>query len=241
VVGIGPGGREEMTYRAVRAIETSSVIIGYKTYIELISSLIRSQRVLSFSMREEIKRCKKALEIAEEGEIVALISSGDPGIYGMAGLVMELNKSGVEIEVIPGISAVNAAASLVGAPLMQDFVVVSLSDILVPWKVIEKRLECAGEGDFVIALYNPKSKKRQEQIIKARDIIMKYRPGTTPVAIVTGAFRDNERIVITDLNNFIHEEITMDSIVIVGNKMTKVVENRMITPRGYEEKYGDSF
>ncbi len=193
-------------------------------------------------MTKEIDRCKDALKLANTGEIVSLISSGDPGIYGMAGLILELNQGRqIQIEIVPGVSALNAAASLAGAPLMNDFVVLSLSDLLMPWEVIEKRIGCAADGDFVIVLYNPKSRKRVEQIVRAKEIIERCRPGETPVAIVTNAFREGETIVITDLHNFTEKEIGMLSIVIIGNSQTVRYGDKLITRRGYQAKYGDSF
>lgn len=192
-------------------------------------------------MTEEISRCKKALELAGNGETVVVVSSGDPGIYGMAGLILELNqKEPVDVDIIPGVSAANAAASLLGAPLSHDFAVISLSDLLTPWEVIEKRIKCAAEGDFVIAIYNPKSKKRVDQIIKTRDIVKEYRLGTTPVGIVTNAYRDKQSIVISSLDNFTDEEINMLSIIIIGNSQTVLHKNKLITPRGYQSKYSET-
>jgi precorrin-3B C17-methyltransferase len=242
VVGIGPGDTGHLTPIAREAIGASSVILGYKLYVDLIKPLLKHQRVFVSGMTKEIDRCKDAIELAKSGENVSLISSGDPGIYGMAGLILELNRDyQVEIEIVPGISALNAAASLVGAPLMNDFVVLSLSDLLTPWEVIEKRIGCAAEGDFVIVLYNPKSKKRVEQIVRAKKIIERYRSGKTPVAIITNASREGERIVITDLNNFTEEGIGMLSIVIIGNSQTVRYGDKLITQRGYQTKYGDFF
>ena len=194
-------------------------------------------------MTEEIARCKKALSLAKkEGETVSVVSSGDPGIYGMAGLVLALNrKSDLEIEIVPGVSAVGAAAARVGAPLMHDFAVISLSDLLTPWEIIEKRIRCAAEGDFVIAIYNPKSKKRVSQIVRAREVIEAFRPDDLPVAVVTNACREGEKVVISDLQRFTGEEIGMLSIVIIGNSQTVVEGDRLITPRGYETKYAHSF
>ena len=210
--------------------------------MDLIAELIKNQKIYTSGMMEEIDRCKKALELAENGEVVTVVSSGDPGIYGMAGLTLELNKNKqLEIEIVPGVSAVNAAASLLGAPLSHDFAVISLSDLLTPWEVIEKRIECAAEGDFVIAIYNPKSKRRVSQIINSRDIIKNYRIGTTPVGIVTNAFREKQSIVISNLNDFADEEINMLSVVIIGNSQTVFHENRLITPRGYQNKYAKTF
>jgi len=197
-------------------------------------------------MTEEVERCKKALKIAAKGETVAIVSSGDAGVYGMAGLVMELAATSpgfeeVDIEVVPGITAVSAAASIVGAPLTHDFAVVSLSDLMTPWEVIAKRLRCAAEGDFVIALYNPKSKKRKEHIIKAREIIEQHRGGTTPVAVVTSAFREGQSVAISNLRDFAGEEIGMLSVVIIGNSQSILKNDKIITPRGYSAKYADSF
>ncbi|MEK6589702.1 MAG: precorrin-3B C(17)-methyltransferase [Nitrospinota bacterium] len=242
VVGIGPGDIEHLTSAARAAISKSTTIVGYRAYVNLIGPLIAHQRLFVSGMTEEIDRCIEALELAKKGETVSVVCSGDPGIYGMAGLILGLNqKYQIEIEIVPGISAVNAAASLVGAPLMNDFAVLSLSDLLTPWKVIEKRIRCAAEGDFVMAIYNPKSKKRVELIIRAQEIIKRYRSGETPVAIVTNAFRKGERTVITDLHHFTEEEIGMFSIVIIGNSSTVRYGDRLITPRGYETKYADSF
>lgn len=189
---------------------------------------------------QEVDRCLKAFEMAEVGKHVALISGGDPGIYAMAGLVFEMaveRDSDIDIEVIPGIAAINGCAARLGAPLMHDFAAVSLSDLLTPWSVIETRLHGVASSDFVTALYNPKSKKRQKHIVKARDIFLQYRSDSTVVGIVTGATRENERITITDLGNMLQEEIGMQSTVIVGNKTTFVWKGKMITPRGYRQKY----
>lgn len=192
-------------------------------------------------MMEEIDRCKKALELAESGETVSMVSSGDPGVYGMAGLILELNKSyQVEVEIVPGISAVNAAASLLGAPLMHDFAVLSLSDLLTPWEVIEKRIKCAAEGDFILAIYNPKSKKRVDQIIKTKEIVKQFRPGKTPVGIVTNAYRDEQSVVISNLDNFTDEKINMLTVIIIGNSQTVLQKNKLITPRGYQTKYAEA-
>lgn len=241
-MGIGPGNAEHLTPAARVAISKSTVIVGYKRYVDLISSLITRHKLFVSGMTEEVERCSKALELAKSGEIVSIVSSGDPGIYGMAGLVLELNqKYQIEVEVVPGVSALNAAASLVGAPLMNDFVVLSLSDILTPWEVIEKRIRCAAEGDFVIVIYNPKSKRRAEQIVRAKEIIGGFRSEKTPVAIVTNALREGESIMISDLQNFTGKEMGMLSLVIIGNSQTIKHGDRLITQRGYQTKYADSF
>ncbi len=238
VVGIGPGGSDHITPAAQKAIRDADVIVGYKTYLDLIQSLIKDKEIMSSGMRQEVDRCSRAVDIAAEGKAVAVICSGDPGIYAMAGLVFEVLSgqesavSGQEIyvEVIPGIPALSACA-------MHDFASISLSDLLTPWEVIIKRLEAAASADFVIVIYNPKSKGRPDNIDKARDIIMKYRPETTPVGIVKAATRSNETIVITDLKNMLDQEIDMQSTVIIGNSQTFLWNKRMVTPRGYGNKY----
>jgi len=235
-----------MTPAAKKAVQDSGIIIGYKTYLYLIKNLIEGKEVISSGMRQEVDRCSKAIELSLLGKKVAVICSGDPGIYAMAGLVFEiLQKSGddknnnclPEIEVIPGIPALNACASRLGAPLMHDFASISLSDLLTPWEVIERRLEAAASADFVLVIYNPKSKGRQTHINKARDIILKFRQPQTPVGIVKAATRDNERVIITDLKNMLDKEIDMQSTVIVGNSQTFTWKDWMVTPRGYGEKY----
>jgi len=196
-------------------------------------------------MRQEVDRCAKAVELAQEGRTVAVICSGDPGIYAMAGLVFEVlsrqpsavSRQLVNVEIIPGIPALSSCASRLGAPLMHDFASISLSDLLTPWELIEKRLEGAAAADFVIVIYNPKSKGRQDHIKKARDIILKHRSPGTPVGIVKGATRDNETVAITDLKNMLDNEIDMQSTVIIGNSNTFTWQGQMVTPRGYEKKY----
>ena len=243
IVGTGPGNADHITPCALKVIRKSEVIVGYGTYLDLIQELIRGKEIVSTGMTQEIDRCRKAVELAIEGRIVSVISGGDPGIYAMAGLVFELLKkekphaAGMPaIEVIPGISALNACASRLGAPLMHDFASISLSDRLTPWELIEKRLEAAAMADFVIALYNPKSKGRVEHIEKARNIILKHRKPGTPVGIVKGAMRENERIVVTDLEHMTGHDIDMQTTIIIGNSNTLVWEGWMVTPRGYEKK-----
>jgi cobalt-precorrin 5A hydrolase/precorrin-3B C17-methyltransferase len=245
VVGTGPGDMKYITPKAQNAIKEADVIIGYRTYIELIPGLVAgkeviSKEVISSGMGQEIERCKKTLEMASRGKIVALISNGDPGIYAMAGPMLEILNSEnlpLEVEVIPGVSALNACAAKLGAPLMHDFASISLSDRLTPWEVIETRLEAACKADFVIVLYNPRSMGRPEHIDRARKIIIKHRKPETPVGIVKAATREGEKIVITDLENMLGYEIDMQSTVIIGNSRTFVFDNYLVTPRGYEKKY----
>jgi len=191
-------------------------------------------------MMKEVDRCRESLEIASQGKQVALVSGGDPGIYAMAGLVYEMAKEAdfpCKIEIIPGLAAINSCAARLGAPLMHDFAAVSLSDLLTPWEVIEKRLKAAAEADFVTAIYNPKSKKRTEQIVRTREIFLQHRDPQNPVGIVTAATRANEKIVITTLEKMLDNEITMQSTLIIGNSQTYSWNDLMITPRGYKGKY----
>lgn len=215
-------------------------MVGYKTYLDLIAGLLVGKEVISSRMMKEVERCRKSLELAAAGRTVTLVCGGDPGIYAMAGLVFEIARErfpGVEIEIVPGIAAVNACAARLGAPLMHDFACVSLSDLLTPWEVIEKRLAAAAAADFVLVIYNPRSKKRTEQIVRAREIILAHRTPETPVGIVTAATRDNEKIILTSLAGMLDREIGMQSTVIVGNSRTFVWLDRMVTPRGYADKY----
>jgi len=191
-------------------------------------------------MMKEVDRCRTSLEIAGQGKSVALVSGGDPGIYAMAGLVYELAKDSgysCKIEIIAGIAAINSCASRLGAPLMHDFAAVSLSDLLTPWEIIEKRLKAAAEADFVTAIYNPKSKKRTKQIVRAQEIFLSCRDPQTPTGIVTAATRENEKIIITTLDRILENEITMQSTLIIGNSQTFTWNDLIITPRGYTGKY----
>ncbi len=240
VVGTGIGSKDNMTPRATKALADADVIIGYKTYLDLIPELLTGKEVISSSMMQEVDRCDTSFELAESGKKVALVSGGDPGIYAMAGLILEIaakRESKIKVDIIPGIAAVNGCAARLGAPLMHDFAAISLSDLLTPWEVIEKRLDAAASGDFVIAIYNPKSKKRTEHIVKAREIILRYRKKETPVGIVTAASRENEVVTLTTLDRMLEEDINMQSTVIVGNSTTFAWNDYMITPRGYRDKY----
>jgi len=240
VVGTGPGSADYMTVAAISALKDSEVIIGYKTYLDLIPEFLEQKEVISSEMMKEVDRCRKALDIAEEGKTIALVCGGDPGIYAMAGLVFEMAqkaKNSCKIEILPGLAAINSCAARLGAPLMHDFAAVSLSDLLTPWPLIEKRLEAVAMADFVTAIYNPKSKKRTEQIVKAREIFLKHRSPETVVGIVTAATRENEKIVITTLADLLQSEIGMQSTVIIGNSQTYRWNDLMVTPRGYSDKY----
>jgi len=240
VVGIGPGSLFYITPKAIKAIREADVIIGYKTYINQIESMIKDKRVFAYGMTEEVKRAKNAIEYALKGMIVSVVSGGDPGVYGMAGLIFEIlaqNNLEVEIEVVPGISAFNAASSKVGAPIMNDFACISLSDRLTPLDEIEKRLEYAAKSDFVIILYNPKSSKRRENLTKAKGIILKYRDKNTPVAIVKNVTREGEEVFLTTLEEMDSYPVDMNTTIIIGNSQSYIYKNSIITPRGYRRKY----
>lgn len=211
-------------------------MVGYKHYLDHITDLTEGKTLLSSGMRQEIDRCRAALEQAQAGETVAFVSSGDAGVYGMAGLAIEMAAAhgiGVPIEIVPGVSAANSAAARFGAPLMLDYACVSLSDLLMPWPTIRQRVEALAAADLVVALYNPKSTKRVTQIEEVAGIFRQHRPGTTPVGIATAVGSPDERLVLSDLDHFLAEEITMKSIVIVGNRSSKVLDGWFITPRGY--------
>ncbi|QUB97517.1 precorrin-3B C(17)-methyltransferase [Leptotrichia sp. oral taxon 221] len=237
VVGIGPGKKADMTFRAYEAMEKSDIIIGYKTYMDLIKEYYPGKEMKNSQMTKEVDRCINVLKLAKEGKNVALISSGDAGVYGMAGIMLEIADGEVEVEIIPGVTATNAAAAIVGAPVMHDYVTISLSNLLTDWELIKKRLELAAQGDFVVSIYNPKSRGRVTQIEEAREIMLKYKPKTTPVAIVRNAGREDEEHVVTTLDEMLNHEINMLTIVIIGNANTFIKDGKMITPRGYSNKY----
>lgn len=244
IIGFGPGSFEHITKRAREAIQESEVIIGYNTYVDLITGLLTEQQVVRTGMTEEVSRAQEAVRQAKQGKKVAVISSGDAGVYGMAGLVYEVlmeqgwtREDGVQVEVIPGISAVHSAGSLLGAPIMHDSCTISLSDHLTPWELIAKRVEAAGMADFVIALYNPRSGRRTRQIIETQRILLKYRSPLTPVGIVKSAYRDRQHVVVTTLADMLSHDIGMLTTIIIGNSATKLYDGLMITPRGYQRKY----
>ncbi|EAD7748185.1 precorrin-3B C(17)-methyltransferase [Listeria monocytogenes] len=236
VIGIGPGDKRLMTGEALQAIEDAEVIVGYVTYIKLIKELIKDKEVVKTGMRREIDRCQEAVDIALTGKKVAVVSSGDAGIYGMAGLVLELAEKSnpdLEVKVIPGITASIGAAAVLGAPIMHDFCHISLSDLMTPWEVIEKRLTHAAMADFVVCFYNPRSKGRANHLANAFQKMMEYKSGDTVVGIVKDVGRKEERKIITTMRDIDYELVDMTTMVIVGNKETYVKNGKMITPRGY--------
>jgi precorrin-3B C17-methyltransferase len=246
IVGVGPGHHEHMTYRAKQVIEESEIIVGYDTYVSLIEDLVAGKEVYRYAMTQEVDRANQAIHFAENDKIVSLVSSGDPGIYGMAGLIYEIladkgwnRENGIYIECVPGISSLNSCAALVGSPLMTDFAVVSMSDLLVPWEVIVRRVEAAALGDYVTVIYNPASKKRVHQLRDTRNIFLKYREPSTPVAIVKGAYRESQSVAMTTLDKMLEHQdmLGMITTVIVGNSSTFNYSGMMINPRGYRSKY----
>ena len=236
VIGIGPGCRDLMTQEAISAMEDAEVIVGYKTYIKLVEDFIKDKEVVQNGMRKEVDRCQDAIDIAKTGKKVAVISSGDAGIYGMAGLILELitkQELDIPVKVVPGVTASIGAAAVLGAPIMHDFCHISLSDLLTPWEVIEKRLRLAAEADFVICLYNPRSKGRSEHLANAFKIMREFKDGSTPVGIVKDVGREDQEKFICTFDTMDFERVDMTTMVIIGNKSTYIHDDLMITPRGY--------
>ncbi|MEO5341429.1 MAG: precorrin-3B C(17)-methyltransferase [Magnetococcus sp. MYC-9] len=244
LVSIGPGSLQQLTRQALETIAAAEVVVGYKPYLRLIAPLLTDKEVLGSGMRQEVERCVTACRLARSGKQTALVSSGDIGIYGMAALAYEVllqtgwqPGSGLPVEVIPGVSALNACAALAGAPLTHDFCAISLSDLLTPWAVIEKRLLAAAQADFVTALYNPKSHRRTTQIEEAQRIFLSCRLPSTPVAVVTAAFREDAHLLLTDLAHMTEQSIGMETTLLIGNSNSFVQAGLMVTPRGYGNKY----
>ncbi len=242
VVGIGPGDIDNITYSVINVIKESDVIIGYNHYFQFIEEFIpQHAECINTGMKQEIERAKLAFELAEKGKNICVISSGDSGIYGMAPLIYEMKEklgSEININVFPGISAFQKAASLLGAPIGHDFCIISLSDLLTPWGKIEKRIEAAAKADFITAIYNPKSNGRYWQLHRLKDLFLENQDENTPVGYIKNAGREGEQITITTLGAFDPEQIDMLTIVIIGNSSTFISkDNKLITPRGYYNKY----
>jgi len=238
LVGIGSGDHKDMTAHCIAVLRNCDLVVGYKRYVDLAKPFIGEKYVISSGMSQEIERCTKAIAEAKKGRNVALVSSGDPGVYGMAGLALEIiNKKRLwgrlEVEVVPGIPVIHSAAARLGAPLMNDYAVISLSDLLTPWETIVKRLDHATQADFVICLYNPKSRRRTKQIKEAKSILLRYRKPDTPVGLARNVGRKGESITLTTLEKILRYKIDMVTIIIVGNSTTVAKNGRMITPRGY--------
>lgn len=241
-VGLGPGSPAMLSPRAKEVLENCDTIAGYRSYLEQIPDLIENKQIIASGMRQELDRCRAALEAAKAGASVAVVSSGDSGIYGMAGLLMELSEAEefqeIEVEVVPGITAASAAAALVGAPLMCDFAVISLSDLLADRNTILKRLSAAAEADFVTALYNPGSTRRRELLEQAIALYRRLRGDSLPVAVVHDVARPQQRFTLCRIADFPFEEVDMTTILIIGCSRTVIRNGKMYTLRGYQEKYG---
>ena len=235
VVGIGPGNKDEITPRARRAIAESDVVAGYTLYLEMIGDLIADKEVVATPMKGEVERCRSAILEALGGKTVAMICSGDAGVYGMAGIVHELAQEhpNLEIEVIPGVTAACSAAAVLGAPLAHDFVVVSLSDLLTDWNLIEKRIKMAAQADFIICIYNPSSKKRSDYLKKACEIVLEYSAPDTACGIVQNIGRSGENSAVMGLLSLKDTPVDMFTTVIIGNSQTKIINGKLVTSRGY--------
>ncbi len=236
ITGIGPGDFENMTLKAFEVLSFCDTIIGYNVYIELVKPYFKNKEFLSTGMTKEAKRCQLCFKKAMEGKRVALICSGDAGIYGMAGLMYKTGKDypGIEIEVVPGVTAASSGAALLGAPLIQDFAVISLSDLLTPWEKIEKRILAAAYSDLVICLYNPSSKKRAGYLKKACKLILKYASPETVCGITENIGRKGESMALYKLKELAEVNVNMFTTVFIGNSQTEIINGRMVTPRGYK-------
>ena len=235
VVGFGAGSRDGMTLEAEHAIAASDLIVGYTVYVDLLKPFFPEKAYASTAMRQEKERVRYALDQAGSSRTVALICSGDSGVYGMAGLALELNgdNPAIDIEIVPGVTAALSGAAILGAPLTHDFAVISLSDLLTPWEKIEKRLECAAAGDFAVALYNPSSHKRRDYLKKACEILLRHQSPGTVCGYVKNIGREGEQSAILTLGELMQAEVDMFTTVFIGNSETRVINGRMVTPRGY--------
>ncbi|MDR1886037.1 MAG: precorrin-3B C(17)-methyltransferase [Synergistaceae bacterium] len=236
VVGLGPGGADEITPRALGALRACDVIVGYSVYVEMARGMLPDKETVSFSMRQEVARCRRAVELAMEGRVVGMVSGGDPGVYGMAGVMLEVASDAgadVDIEIVPGVTACCSAASVLGAPIAHDFAVISLSDLLTPWEIIERRIALGVEGDFVLCIYNPSSRKRADRLRRACDIALRARSADTPSAWVRMSGREGESSRTLTLGELRDERLDMFCTAFIGNSLTKMWGDRMITPRGY--------
>ncbi len=236
VVGIGPGDYEQMTGRAVKALEESDVIIGYTVYVDLVKDHFSEKEFLTTPMKREVERCTLAFEEAEKGKTVSMICSGDAGVYGMAGLMYEVGKDypKTELVIVPGVTAATAGAAVLGAPLIHDFCLISLSDLLTPWEKIEARLLAAAEADFVICLYNPSSRKRHDYLRKACDLMLQHKSPDTVCGIVSQIGREGENAQLMSLSALRDTQVDMFTTVFIGNSQTKELRGKMVTPRGYK-------
>lgn len=238
VVGIGPGEYEKMTIQAARILESCDVIVGYTVYVDLVREHFSGKEFLTTPMRQEVKRCEMAFEEAKKGKTVAMICSGDAGVYGMAGLMYETGAAypDCEVEVVAGVTAALGGAAVLGAPLIHDFALISLSDLLTPWEKIEARLRCAAQGDFVVCLYNPSSMKRKDYLKRACELMMEHKREDTVCGIVANIGREGEHMELMTLAELKDKQVDMFTTVFVGNSQTMVLGGRMVTPRGYQTR-----
>lgn len=238
VVGIGPGEYEKMTIQAARILESCDVIVGYTVYVDLVREHFGGKEFLTTPMRQEVKRCEMAFEEANKGRTVAMICSGDAGVYGMAGLMYEVGNAypDCEVEVVAGVTAALGGAAVLGAPLIHDFALISLSDLLTPWEKIETRLRCAAQGDFVVCLYNPSSMKRKDYLKRACGLMLEYKRADTVCGIVANIGREGENMELMTLAELKDKQVDMFTTVFVGNSQTMVIDGRMVTPRGYKTR-----
>ena len=238
IIGLGPGGGEDLTGKARKALAESDVIVGYTVYIDLIRAEFGHKELLTTPMRKEQERCEMALALADTGKTVAMVCSGDPGVYGMAGLCYELSDQWPEVElsVLPGITAACGGAAVLGAPLMHDFCLISLSDLMTPWEKIEKRLRAAAEADFVLCIYNPSSHKRKDYLARACAILLEAKSPDTPCGYVREIGRDGEAATVLPLGQLRDAQVDMFTTVFVGNSQTKVIGGKLVTPRGYLQR-----
>ena len=238
IIGLGPGGGEDLTGKARKALAESDVIVGYTVYIDLIRAEFGHKELLTTPMRKEQERCEMALALADTGKTVAMVCSGDPGVYGMAGLCYELSDQWPEVElsVLRGITAACGGAAVLGAPLMHDFCLISLSDLMTPWEKIEKRLRAAAEADFVLCIYNPSSHKRKDYLARACAILLEAKSPDTPCGYVREIGRDGEAATVLTLGQLRDAQVDMFTTVFVGNSQTKVINGKLVTPRGYLQR-----
>lgn len=236
VVGIGPGNELYLSLEAKETLKNSDLIVGYSKYVELVKEYLPNKEYLDTGMTKEVDRCRIALEEASQGKNVSVVCSGDAGVYGMAGLIYELsvNYADIKINIVPGISAVLSGSAVLGSPIGHDFAVISLSDLLTPWELIEKRLDLAGQGDFCICLYNPSSHKRKDYLKKACEILLNSKSEDTVCGYVRNIGRDGEEYHILTLKELKDTEVDMFTTVFIGNFNTKIINNKMVTPRGYK-------
>ena len=238
VVGLGPGAADDMTLRAHKALEACDLIVGYSVYVDLLKDEFPDKEMRTTPMRKEVERCQMALEEAQTGRNVTMVCSGDAGIYGMAGLIYELAEDypDVDVAIVPGVSAANGGAAVLGAPLMHDFAVISLSDLLTPWEKIAARLDAAAAADFVVCLYNPSSRKRADYLARACDIMLAHKDRATVCGIVRNIGRDGESFTLTTLEELRQTQVDMFTTVFVGNSQTRAIGGHMVTPRGYLQR-----